>query len=128
MTTPGNSGIPHALFTSLSIKNETSWAIFQNATRKDEVSHSLHPHLSNRDELAFSPTRRGEVAVYHRQFNAGVRYPLDGCVVEMLKHFELCPAQITPNAWGMWVGFIMLCYMKEVPYSLSLFRLSVKEY
>lgn len=99
-------------FTAFKMVEETSWARFQNAVVRGEVSLSLCPRLPASDELNCRPYREGEVAVHHKQFNAGVRHPLTSLSVEMLRYYKMCPAQITPNAWGTWNCFVMLSRLR----------------
>ncbi|GFS38898.1 hypothetical protein Acr_00g0060040 [Actinidia rufa] len=43
--------------------------------------------------------RQGEVAFYEAAFQAGLRLPLHPTIREILIHYKICPAQLSPNAW-----------------------------
>ncbi|GFZ12654.1 hypothetical protein Acr_23g0010390 [Actinidia rufa] len=44
-------------------------------------------------------TRQSEVAFYEAAFLAGLRLPLRPAIREILIHYKICPAQLSPNAW-----------------------------
>ncbi|GFY86077.1 hypothetical protein Acr_04g0008150 [Actinidia rufa] len=43
--------------------------------------------------------RQGEVAFYEAAFLAGLRFPIHPTIREILIHYQICPAQLSPNAW-----------------------------
>ncbi|GFY96575.1 hypothetical protein Acr_11g0008810 [Actinidia rufa] len=43
--------------------------------------------------------RQGEVAFYEAAFLAGLRFPIHPTIREILVHYKICPAQLSPNAW-----------------------------
>ncbi|GFZ12349.1 hypothetical protein Acr_23g0007340 [Actinidia rufa] len=43
--------------------------------------------------------RQGEVAFYEAAFLAGLRFPIHPTIREILIHYKICPAQLSPNAW-----------------------------
>ncbi|GFY88419.1 hypothetical protein Acr_06g0003590 [Actinidia rufa] len=43
--------------------------------------------------------RQGEVAFYEAAFQAGLRLPIHPTIREILVHYKICPAQLSPNAW-----------------------------
>ncbi|GFS41680.1 hypothetical protein Acr_00g0075760 [Actinidia rufa] len=43
--------------------------------------------------------RQGEVAFYEAVFLAGLRLPIHPTIREILIHYKICPAQLSPNAW-----------------------------
>ncbi|GFY89326.1 hypothetical protein Acr_06g0012660 [Actinidia rufa] len=43
--------------------------------------------------------RQGEVAFYEAAFLAGLRLPIHPTIREILIHYKICPAQLSPNAW-----------------------------
>ncbi|GFZ19882.1 hypothetical protein Acr_28g0005870 [Actinidia rufa] len=43
--------------------------------------------------------RQGEVAFYEAAFLAGLRLPVHPTIREILIHYKICPAQLSPNAW-----------------------------
>ncbi|GFZ12863.1 hypothetical protein Acr_23g0012480 [Actinidia rufa] len=44
-------------------------------------------------------TRPGEVAFYEAAFPAGLRFPLHNTIRLILQFYNICPAQLVPNAW-----------------------------
>ncbi|GFZ18586.1 hypothetical protein Acr_27g0003250 [Actinidia rufa] len=55
-------------------------------------------------------TRQGEVAFYEAAFLAGLRLPIHPTIREILIHYKICPAQLSPNTW------------RSVIYSLVIWR------
>ncbi|GFZ01680.1 hypothetical protein Acr_15g0002890 [Actinidia rufa] len=43
--------------------------------------------------------RPGEVAFYEAAFLAGLRFSIHPTIREILVHYKICPAQLSPNAW-----------------------------
>ncbi|GFY84704.1 hypothetical protein Acr_03g0014780 [Actinidia rufa] len=43
--------------------------------------------------------RQGEVAFYEATFLAGLRFPIHPTIRDILIHYQICPAQLSPNAW-----------------------------
>ncbi|GFZ14709.1 hypothetical protein Acr_24g0008990 [Actinidia rufa] len=43
--------------------------------------------------------RQGEVAFYEAAFLAGLRFPIHPTIRDILIHYQICPAQLSPNAW-----------------------------
>ncbi|GFS36972.1 hypothetical protein Acr_00g0049020 [Actinidia rufa] len=52
-----------------------------------------------RDGETILSTRQGEVAFYEAAFLAGLRLPIHPTIREILIHYKICPAQLSPNAW-----------------------------
>ncbi|GFY85493.1 hypothetical protein Acr_04g0002310 [Actinidia rufa] len=44
-------------------------------------------------------TRPGEVAFYEAAFPTGLRFPLHNTIRLILQFYNICPAQLVPNAW-----------------------------
>ena len=44
-------------------------------------------------------TRRGEVAFYKVIFSASLRLPIHPTIRRILNFYNICPAQLSPNAW-----------------------------
>jgi hypothetical protein len=64
----------------------------------------------------------GAVCVYAHALKAGMRVPLHGFFCQVLAHFGIAPAQVTPNGWRIMEGFLALCQSAGVPPSLAVFR------
>ncbi|GFZ00939.1 hypothetical protein Acr_14g0005740 [Actinidia rufa] len=46
--------------------------------------------------------RQGEVAFYEAAFLVGLRLPIHPTIREILIHYKICPAQLSPNAWCLY--------------------------
>ena len=44
-------------------------------------------------------TRLGEIAFYEVAFPAGLKLPIHPTVIRILNFYNICPAQLSPNAW-----------------------------
>ncbi|GFY89100.1 hypothetical protein Acr_06g0010400 [Actinidia rufa] len=51
------------------------------------------------DSETILSARQGEVAFYEAAFQAGLRLPIHPTIREILVHYKICPAQLSPNAW-----------------------------
>ena len=51
------------------------------------------------DERAYCPKFEGDVAFYEVDFQAGVRFPLQPFVRDLLDFLSLALGQVTPNSW-----------------------------
>uniref|UniRef100_A0A2N9FIE3 Transposase (putative) gypsy type domain-containing protein n=1 Tax=Fagus sylvatica TaxID=28930 RepID=A0A2N9FIE3_FAGSY len=51
------------------------------------------------DERACCPKYEGDVAFYEADFRAGLRFPVQPFVRELLDYLSLAPGQINPNGW-----------------------------
>ncbi|VAI83240.1 unnamed protein product [Triticum turgidum subsp. durum] len=74
------------------------------------------------DLRANSTPPPGAICVYAGALEAGMRVPLQGFFREVLAHFGISPAQLTPNGWRVMEGFLVLCDSADVPPSLAVFR------
>ncbi|XBI35895.1 uncharacterized protein LOC119328300 [Triticum dicoccoides] len=74
------------------------------------------------DLRANSTPPPGAICVYARALEAGMRVPLRGFFREVLAHFGIAPAQLTPNGWRFMAGFLVLCESAGVPPSVAVFR------
>ena len=75
------------------------------------------------DLRANSTPPPGAICVYAGALEAGMRVPLQGFFREVLAHFGIAPAQVTPNGWRFMAGFLVLCQAAGVPPSLAVFLL-----
>ncbi|XP_048544336.1 uncharacterized protein LOC125523331 isoform X2 [Triticum urartu] len=74
------------------------------------------------DLRANSTPPPGAICVYARALKAGMRVPLHRFFREVLAHFGIAPAQLSPNGWRAMAGFHALCDSAGVPPSLAVFR------
>ncbi|XP_048542253.1 uncharacterized protein LOC125521234 [Triticum urartu] len=74
------------------------------------------------DLRANSTPPPGAICVYARALEAGMRVPLHGFFRDVLAHFGIAPAQLTPNGWRFMASFLVLCESAGVPPSVAVFR------
>ncbi|GFZ16041.1 hypothetical protein Acr_25g0004500 [Actinidia rufa] len=67
-------------------------------------------------------TRPGEVAFYEAAFPAGLRFPLHNTIRLILQFYNICPAQLVPNAWRSIACSMALWRVYKYSISLSEFR------
>ena len=48
------------------------------------------------------------VCFFEAAFENGLRFPLHPFFKCVLQHFNVCPAQLSPNFWGVLVGFLVV--------------------
>ena len=48
----------------------------------------------------------GMVCLFEVAFDNGLRFPLHPFMKEVLQHFNVCPSQLVPNGWGIFVGLL----------------------
>uniref|UniRef100_A0A2N9H4K1 Uncharacterized protein n=1 Tax=Fagus sylvatica TaxID=28930 RepID=A0A2N9H4K1_FAGSY len=75
--------------------------------RKYQIPEDVVLRIPESDEVACS-SRYGDVAFYEADFNAGVRFPLQPLMRELLNHLNLSPGQLAPNAWRTVVGSMVM--------------------
>ena len=51
------------------------------------------------------------VCFFEVAFDNGLRFPLHPFIKGVLQHFNVCPSQLAPNGWGIWVG--LLSYFRD---------------
>ena len=59
------------------------------------------------DEVVCS-SKYGDMAFYEADFRAGLRFPLQPLMRELLDHLNLVPAQLVPNAWRTVVASMVM--------------------
>lgn len=64
----------------------------------------------------------GAVCVYTAALEAGMRLPLHGFYLKLLRHYRLAPSQLTPNSWAYMAAFVLLCEDAGVEPRVSVFR------
>ena len=77
--------------------------------------------LPEADETIVS-TRPSEVAFYKAAFQVGLCLPIHPMLRRILAHYNVCQAQLTPNAWRSMVGALVLWRFKKFALSLNEFR------
>ena len=70
------------------------------------------------------------VCFFEAAFENGLRFPFHPFIKGVLQHFSVCPSQLAPKGWGIWVG--LLDFFKDrglgVPsVALLLYLFSLKE-
>jgi hypothetical protein len=75
--------------------------------RKYQIPKDVVLRIPESDEVAYS-SRYGDVVFYEADFNAGVRFPLQPLMRELLNHLNLSPGQLAPNAWRTVVGSMVM--------------------
>ena len=48
------------------------------------------------------------VCFFEAVFENGLHFPLHPFIKNVLKHFNVCPFQLSPNLWGVLVGFLVI--------------------
>ena len=71
--------------------------------RKYQIPEDVVLRIPESDEVACS-SKYGDVAFYEADFNAGMRFPLQPLMRELLDRLNLSPGQLAPNAWRTVVG------------------------
>ncbi|GFY97531.1 hypothetical protein Acr_12g0000720 [Actinidia rufa] len=77
--------------------------------------------LPNEGETITS-THPGEVAFYEAAFPAGLRFSLHPTIRLILQFYNICPAQLVPNAWRSIACSMALWWVYKYTVSLSEFR------
>ncbi|GFY95142.1 hypothetical protein Acr_10g0005270 [Actinidia rufa] len=67
-------------------------------------------------------TRPGEVAFYEAAFPAGLRFPIHNTIRLILQFYNICPAQLVPNAWRSIACSMALWRVYKYSITLSEFR------
>ena len=72
-----------------------------------QIPEDVVLRIHESDEVACS-SRFGDVAFYEADFNAGVRFPMQPLMRELLDRLNLAPGQLSPNAWRTVVGSMVM--------------------
>uniref|UniRef100_A0A2N9HHJ2 Uncharacterized protein n=1 Tax=Fagus sylvatica TaxID=28930 RepID=A0A2N9HHJ2_FAGSY len=75
--------------------------------RKYQIPEDVVLRIPESDEVACS-SRYGDVAFYEADFNAGIRFPMQPLMRELLDRLNLAPSQLAPNAWRTVVGSMVM--------------------
>ena len=75
--------------------------------RKYQIPEDVALWIPESDEVACS-SKYGDVVFYEANFNAGVRFPLQPLMRELLDRLNLSPGQLAPNAWRTVVGCMVM--------------------
>jgi hypothetical protein len=75
--------------------------------RKYQIPEDVVLRIPASDEVACS-SRYGDVAFYEADFKAGIRFPLQPLMRELLDRLNLAPDQLAPNAWRTVVGSMVM--------------------
>ncbi|GFY87646.1 hypothetical protein Acr_05g0012850 [Actinidia rufa] len=84
---------------------------------------AIHPSVRLPDEgEIITSTRPGEVAFYEAAFPAGLRFSLHPTIRLILQFYNICSAQLVPNAWRSIACSMALWWVYKYSISLSEFR------
>ena len=75
--------------------------------RKYQIPEDVVLRIPESDKLSCS-SRYGDVAFYEADFNAGIRFPMQPLMRELLDRLSLAPCQLAPNAWRTVVGSMVM--------------------
>jgi hypothetical protein len=75
--------------------------------RRYQIPEDVVLRIPESDEVACS-SKYGDVAFYEADFNAGVRFPLQPLMRELLDRLNLSPGQLAPNAWRTVVACMVM--------------------
>uniref|UniRef100_A0A2N9FAL3 Transposase (putative) gypsy type domain-containing protein n=1 Tax=Fagus sylvatica TaxID=28930 RepID=A0A2N9FAL3_FAGSY len=67
--------------------------------RSYQIPDDVVLRIPDSDERACCPKYEGDVAFYEADFKAGLRFPVQPFVRELLDYLSLAPGQINPNGW-----------------------------
>uniref|UniRef100_A0A2N9I9R1 Uncharacterized protein n=1 Tax=Fagus sylvatica TaxID=28930 RepID=A0A2N9I9R1_FAGSY len=90
---------------------------------KYQIPEDVVLRIPESDEVACS-SKYGDVAFYEADFNAGIRFPLQPLMRELLDHLNLSPGQLAPNAWRTVVGSMV---MWKIPASPGFWTLNMRQ-
>ena len=74
---------------------------------KYQIPKDVVLRIPESEEVACS-SRYGDVAFYEADFNAGIRFPMQPMIRELLDRLNLSPGQLAPNAWRTVVGSMVM--------------------
>ena len=66
------------------------------------------------------------VCFFKAAFESGLRFPLQPFIKSVLQHFNVCPAQLSTNFWGVLVGLLVIFGVPSIALLLDFF--SMKEF
>ena len=72
-----------------------------------QIPEDVVLQIPESDEVACS-SKYGDVAFYEADFKAGLRFPLQPLMRELLDRLNLAPAQLAPNAWRTVVASMVM--------------------
>ena len=75
--------------------------------RKYQIPEEVVLRIPESDEVACS-SRYGDVAFYEADFNAGIGFPMEPLMRELLDRLNLAPGQLAPDAWRTMVGSMVM--------------------
>uniref|UniRef100_A0A2N9HN00 Transposase (putative) gypsy type domain-containing protein n=1 Tax=Fagus sylvatica TaxID=28930 RepID=A0A2N9HN00_FAGSY len=67
--------------------------------RRYQIPDDVVLRIPDTDERACCPKYEGDVAFYEADLRAGLRFPIQPFVRELLDYLSLAPGQINPNGW-----------------------------
>ncbi|CAN6234357.1 unnamed protein product [Urochloa humidicola] len=79
-------------------------------------------HAGRRASQAPPPGSSDALCVYAAALDAGLRFPMHELYPRVLRHYNLAPSQLSPNAWGYLAAFVLRCKDAGVEPLVSAFR------
>jgi hypothetical protein len=67
--------------------------------RRYQIPDDVVLRIPDSDERACCPKYEGDVAFYEADLRAGLRFPMQPFVRELLDYLSLAPRQVAPNSW-----------------------------
>ena len=101
------------------VGSDDSWIVRSYLSKVVDVEgleKYRHPYQIPKDVILRIPesdevaclSKYGDVAFYKADFNAGVRFPLQPLIRELLDRLSLSPGQLAPNAWWIVVACMVM--------------------
>jgi hypothetical protein len=110
---------PSVLSSSRVVRPEESWVArsylskvvdvegLDKYRRRYQIPEDVVLRIPDSDEIACS-SKYGDIVFYEADFNAGVRFPLQPLMRELLDRLNLSPGQLAPNAWRTVVACMVM--------------------
>ncbi|GFY96660.1 hypothetical protein Acr_11g0009660 [Actinidia rufa] len=101
-----------------------------NSMTQDDLDHlresysfptGIQTRIPKEGETILS-SRLGEVAFYEAVFLAGLRFPIHPTIKRILNFYNICPAQLSPNAWRSVIFMLVIWRFYRRHLSLNEFK------
>ncbi|KAJ1270346.1 hypothetical protein BS78_06G047100 [Paspalum vaginatum] len=106
----------------------TSEAALRRLCEQHRVPKEYTPRCAGSSGPCMAPaagasSNSNTICVYVGALEAGLRFPLHELYVQLLRHYNLAPSQLTPNAWLYMAAFLEVCKKAGAMPLPSVFRL-----